>query len=204
MRSNPVRDKIITALSETPLISFACKKAGISRATFYRWKKDNKDFRDRVDVVLEHGREHISEMCEAALIKEAKNGNMVAIRFWLSNNEKRYLPRRTIYVDPSVELIAGQSCKYCGHKKKNMGSNPRLGFRESTDAEIERVAALFARCPEVEPSDNVGVVMGNGSSKNNKPNNSSNPHEHHLTKEEHDKISKRIDFKKKPLSAYED
>jgi ACT domain-containing protein len=36
---NSIKEKILQSLRETGIISIACSQAGISRYTFYRWKK---------------------------------------------------------------------------------------------------------------------------------------------------------------------
>ena len=117
MRNRDIRNKILEILSETPLVNYACKKVGISRMTFYRWKKDNLDFRKEAERLLLLGRENVGEMAEAALIKNIKDGKMDAIRFFLQNNDSRYMTKRSIYVEPSKPkkvLKPGDICDECG------------------------------------------------------------------------------------------
>lgn len=114
------KSKLLQVLSETPLVSLACKKSGLSRATFYRWMKDDKSFRDSVNNILEIGRKNINDLAESSLIKEIQKGNMNAIRLWLQHNDSRYIPKRTMYVDPPSHfhrLNIGEICNVCGHKE---------------------------------------------------------------------------------------
>lgn len=114
------KSKLLQVLSETPLVSLACKKSGLSRATFYRWMKDDKSFRDGVNDILEIGRKNINDLAESSLIKEIQKGNMNAIRLWLQHNDPRYIPKRTMYVDPPSHfhrLNIGEVCNVCGHKE---------------------------------------------------------------------------------------
>lgn len=111
------KSKLLQVLSETPLVSLACKKTGIARATFYRWYKDDKPFRDSVLQILDIGRKNINDLAESSLIKEIQKGSMNAIRFWLQHNDSRYRPVRTQYVEPILhhhELKAGERCYVCG------------------------------------------------------------------------------------------
>src|SRR5574343_541408 len=94
------KSKLLQVLSETPLVSLACKKTGIARATFYRWYKDDKGFRDSVLQIVDIGRKNINDLAESMLFKEMQKGNMNAIRFWLQYNDPRYRPVRTKYVEP--------------------------------------------------------------------------------------------------------
>ena len=118
------QNKFIEYLRETPLVSFACKKTGIARATYYRWHKDNKYFRDQVELVLHQGRKNINDLAEATLIKMIKGENFNATRFWLQHNSKRYVPVRTIYVPPPkhdhFDLKPGETCIYCGSKNNKV------------------------------------------------------------------------------------
>jgi hypothetical protein len=114
------KSKLLQVLSETPLVSLACKKSGLSRATFYRWMKDDKSFRDSVNDIVEIGRKNINDLAESSLIKEIQKGNMNAIRLWLQHNDSRYIPRRTVYVPPPSHfhrLNVGEVCDVCGHKE---------------------------------------------------------------------------------------
>ena len=111
------KSKLLQVLSETPLVSLACKKTGIARATFYRWYKDDKGFRDSVLQIVDIGRKNINDLAESMLFKEMQKGNMNAIRFWLQYNDPRYRPVRTQYVEPILhhhELKAGERCYVCG------------------------------------------------------------------------------------------
>jgi len=94
------RTKIVQILSESPLVGGACKKVGIARSTFYRWMKDNPDFRNAVDRALESGRSHLCEFAESSLLKKIKEGDIGATKFFLSNNDPRYIPKRSVYMDP--------------------------------------------------------------------------------------------------------
>lgn len=115
------KSKFIEYLRETPLVSFACKKVGIARATYYRWFKDDRAFREQIQEVLHHGRENINDLAEATLIKMIKNENFNATRFWLQHNKKQYVPVRTHYLPPPahthLELKPGETCSYCGTNK---------------------------------------------------------------------------------------
>jgi hypothetical protein len=128
------KSKFIEYIRETPLVSFACKRVGISRATYYRWFNGDKDFRDQIQKVLRQGRDNINDLAEATLIKMIKGENFNATRFWLQNNNKRYVPVRTTYVEPKHdhrELKDGETCIYCGtNKPKRVPGFGKLGFYE--------------------------------------------------------------------------
>ena len=139
------KSKFIEYLRETPLVNLACKKVGISRATYYRWYKDDREFREDIQKVIRQGRANINDLAEATLIKMIKGENFHAIRFWLQHNNSRYVPVRTTYIEPPkhdhVSLKPGETCSYCGTTTpKPMGSSG--GFYER---EIEKNKIQFAK-----------------------------------------------------------
>ncbi|HBT81028.1 MAG: hypothetical protein UX15_C0004G0007 [Parcubacteria group bacterium GW2011_GWA1_45_7] len=95
------KDTILEILKEMPIIEVACKKAGIGRATYYRWRKEDKEFRRQSDDALSHGIEFINDMSESQLITLIKEKKMPAITLWLRNNHPRYGSRTKIYTPAS-------------------------------------------------------------------------------------------------------
>lgn len=57
------------------------KQLGISKDTFYEYKKKYADFSD----TLKHTRNYCDGEIENALYKAAKDGNVTAMIFWLKN-----------------------------------------------------------------------------------------------------------------------
>ncbi len=102
-RFSDEKNQLIQILMETPMVNLACKKVGIGRATYYRWIKDNPRFKKEVNRALEYGRSYWNEIAESGLLKNIKNGDMSAIKYFLSNNDKRYTPKRSIYV-PALDI----------------------------------------------------------------------------------------------------
>lgn len=89
-----IKDKIKLALIEQfkqmPIVEVACKKIGISRASYYRWRKSHKTFAKESDDALTFGKQFINDMAESQLLQAIKEGNMTAIIFWLKYNNKNY------------------------------------------------------------------------------------------------------------------
>lgn len=87
------KQELISQLKITPVIEVACKKVGIGRATFYRWKKNDLKFADDAELALQDGSQLVNDMAESQLITSIKNGNMTGIIFWLKNHHKQYSPK---------------------------------------------------------------------------------------------------------------
>jgi len=84
---------LIEQIRKTPIIQVSCEKMGISRATFYRWKKVDSKFNDEVEIALQEGASLINDMAESQLISAIRDGNLTGIIFWLKNHHKNYSPK---------------------------------------------------------------------------------------------------------------
>jgi len=90
MKSKQEKEKLITELKEVPIVEFACQKTGISRATFYRWKKGDKKFAQKANEAIFEGTLFINDMAESQLISAIKEHNMPSITFWLKHHHPTY------------------------------------------------------------------------------------------------------------------
>jgi hypothetical protein len=78
-----------------------------------------------------------------------KGENFNATRFWLQNNNKRYVPIRTTYVEPRHdhrELKLGERCNFCGKSEPaNTSTSGKLGFYEQELADNKKKFEAEAR-----------------------------------------------------------
>ena len=80
------KEKLLKALEETQgLIYHACKKAGnISRSTYYRYMKEDKEFAKAVEDIKEAQIDYV----EGQLIKNIYSGKETSIIFYLKSKAK--------------------------------------------------------------------------------------------------------------------
>ncbi len=84
-----LENSLIEQLKQTPIIQIACKKIGISRATYYRWRK-NKEFAKNADTALAEGLLLINDLAESQLLSAIQDKNMTGIIFWLKHRHPSY------------------------------------------------------------------------------------------------------------------
>lgn len=84
------RQKLLDNLKQVPIVSVACQKTGISRASYYRWKSSDKDFSKEANKALHEGKQLINDLAESQLINAIKDQNMTGIIWWLRNNHPGY------------------------------------------------------------------------------------------------------------------
>lgn len=94
-KTDNLKNIMLQMLSESMgVVSEACRKANITRETFYKWKKEDDTFRKAVedvdDIALDFG--------ESALHKRISEGSDTAIIFYLKTKGKRrgYIERSEV------------------------------------------------------------------------------------------------------------
>ena len=85
-----LRESIVASLEKYPIVKIACSKAGVSKATYYRWREEDESFRDRIDQALIHGEDSLNEMAEHQTIALIKDRHFPAIRFWLERRHPKF------------------------------------------------------------------------------------------------------------------
>jgi len=90
MRKDKTKEIVIEQLKKTPIVQIACERAGVARATYYRWKKENKEFAKAADDAILEGEMLITDMSETQLITLIKEKNFSSIQLWLRHHHPKY------------------------------------------------------------------------------------------------------------------
>jgi len=100
MRNNPEENKkkLLEALERSlGIVTPACKEVGVSRDTFYRYYKEDPEFKAKVDDI----NEITLDFAENQLLKKIKEGSERSILFYM-----KYKARRRGYTD-SIDITSG-------------------------------------------------------------------------------------------------
>lgn len=130
MKSNDTKKLFLENLKKVPIIQVACEKAGISRATVYRWRDKDKKFRKILNEALSQGEALINDMGESQLISLMKEKNFSAIRFWLNHRHDKFKERVEITtkseeqekLSPEQQKIVKEALKLASFGKKKMNN----------------------------------------------------------------------------------
>ena len=90
MSKNTRKQKLLEQLRVTPIVQIACEKTNVSRATYYRWRSENKEFAEEADKALFDGSLLVNDLAESQLISAIRDKNIHAIRLWLQNHHPAY------------------------------------------------------------------------------------------------------------------
>ena len=83
-KSDTIKKAIIENLEDGNTISTSCSNVDVSRNTFYRWLKEDPNFKQEVEIAQESR----IKMVEDALYKSAIEGDHTAQIFFLCNRAK--------------------------------------------------------------------------------------------------------------------
>lgn len=86
------KDLLIEHLHKMPILEVACGKVGVSRATVYRWRNEDKEFGQAFDEAIENGRDLLDEVTESKLIGLIDRSDPNAIFFYLKHRHHLYSP----------------------------------------------------------------------------------------------------------------
>lgn len=76
---NATKEEVLESLEKNRgMVVQTCRDTGISTATFYKWKREDEDFKAKVEEL----REKEGEQIYAKLIDAAMSGNLSAIIFY--------------------------------------------------------------------------------------------------------------------------
>lgn len=93
MKKDRKKTEFLDQLRKIPIVQVACEKAGLSRNTVYRWRKEDQEFMKSMEQALAEGEELINEMTESQLLTLIKNQNYSAISFWLRHRNPKFRER---------------------------------------------------------------------------------------------------------------
>ena len=125
---NKQKEKIILILEKTPIIGIACQKIDISRSTFYRWQKDDSNFKELSQKAILNGKFEINDFAESQLISLIREKSVSAIIYWLKNNNPNYSEKdkiiKVIYDQLSPEQ--GEIIRQAINQNKNYETRKKL------------------------------------------------------------------------------
>jgi len=81
---------LLEQLRKIPIVSIACEKSGVGRATYYRWKKEDSEFSKAADDALAEGTHLVNDMAESQLLGAIRDNNLGAVMYWLKHRNPNY------------------------------------------------------------------------------------------------------------------
>ncbi len=101
---NLKKDALLQALENSlGIVSTACNRSGISRSSFYKWYKEDEEFRKKVDEIDNVKLDYV----ETKLFKNIENEKEKSIIFYLQHkgHKRGYVQRQNINLTSNEEDI---------------------------------------------------------------------------------------------------
>lgn len=117
------KQQVIDQLKFNPIVQIACQKSGVSRATFYRWRSEDEEFKKQSEIAIKDGVLLINDLAESQLLAAIKEQNLTAIIFWLKNHHGDYADKIQVSTDqkpiddnltPEEEKIVKKALRMAG------------------------------------------------------------------------------------------
>lgn len=94
------KEKVLEALERSlGIITPACKEVGITRDTFYRWLREDEDFKNKVEEINELQ----GDFVENQLFKKIKEGSERSILFYMKYKGRNRGYTERIDIDANVK-----------------------------------------------------------------------------------------------------
>jgi len=90
MKKDKIKELLLEQLKKTPVVQIACEKIGVGRASFYRWKQEDKRFAKAAEEAITEGEMLITDLSETQLINLIRDKNFSAIQLWLKTHNPKY------------------------------------------------------------------------------------------------------------------
>ena len=90
-RQNKEKTLLLENLKKMPIVTVACERSHIARATFYRWRIDSAKFRKLADNAIEEGEALLVDMTESQLLSLIRTDkHFPAISLYLKTHHPKY------------------------------------------------------------------------------------------------------------------
>lgn len=103
------KDSLLEELAKCPIVQVACERTSVGRATYYKWRSEDPEFRRISNNAVDEGRKFVNDIAESQMIRKIKEGNMTSIIYWLKNNNPRYTEKHTDEIEPLGVLPPDQA-----------------------------------------------------------------------------------------------
>ncbi len=140
MKTSKQKTALVEQLKKTPIVQIAAEKVGVGRATYYRWRKDDKKFGHMADEAILDGSLLINDLAESQLISAVRDKNITALIFWLKHHHPSYTTRVEVMahlkqsndeLTPEQKSLIEQALKMAALSESNLTNNNNLLYDKS-------------------------------------------------------------------------
>jgi hypothetical protein len=151
-KTKALLNKLVEEIEKTPLVQIACDKVGVSRNTFYRWMKEDKEFLVRVNEAVSLGTGLVSDVAQSNVLEGIKRKDPMYTKYWLSHKHPDFRRPYVFKVD-SDDLVSHYRSLMEGIKEREIEQGIRdfmtAGQRERREQAEMGAKAFMAKWKKV-------------------------------------------------------
>ncbi len=87
------KKRFLEALKENHIVLAACRKTGISKSRYYRWRQGDQKFAKAADAAVDEGVQLVNDAAESNVIMGVKDRDDEMTKFWLTHRHPAFSPR---------------------------------------------------------------------------------------------------------------
>ena len=123
-RQQKQKELVLEQLRKVPIVQACCDRIGISRATYYRWHKEDKSFSKEAEKAISEGVQLVNELAESKVIAGIQDNNTTMCIFWLKNRHNAYRDKLQLSANkPKEEALSKEEQKLVERALKLIKSN---------------------------------------------------------------------------------
>lgn len=93
IRIKKQKEKFLEILGQHLIPHVAFKISGVSKATFHRWKNDDKEFAENVESVKRECIDLVNDIAKSTVISHIKEKDLQAAKWWLTHHDDDFKPK---------------------------------------------------------------------------------------------------------------
>jgi len=106
MSSSKDKKRLLEALRENHIVLAACRKTGIGKSSYYRWRQSDSKFAKAADEAIQEGVELVNDAAEGTIVNAIKSQDASAAKFWLKYHHPAYSTRIQIESVPGEQQLS--------------------------------------------------------------------------------------------------
>ncbi len=96
---------VLEQLKKVPIVSVACERAGVGRATYYRWCAEDEEFEKQTQDAIAEGEKLMNDISESQLMTLMKDKNWNAIKYYLDKRNPKFMSQKALDQDAQIIRI---------------------------------------------------------------------------------------------------
>ena len=96
---------VIDQLKKVPIVSIACERSGVSRATYYRWCAEDEVFEVATQDAIIEGEKLMNDLGESQLMTLMRDKSWQAIKYYLEKRNPKFMSQKAADNDSKIIRI---------------------------------------------------------------------------------------------------